>query len=276
MPWFIVDDGFHAHKKTVRAGVGAIGLWTLAGSWSADQLTDGWIPDYVAARLDPDYLDHAHALVRAGLWIEDERDGDKGWFFHEWEQRQQMREDVLAKREAARVRVARARANKKARSQPVRANTTGTPDEVRGLFALPDTYTYTDTEEPSYEGSEDAPDGAPKRRKPERPIPDDFTVTADMREWAAAKHPGIKVDVETPLFIEHAHANDRRQRDWNAAWRKWIGNQAKWNAERAAPSLPASNAPRAIPTDEMCTRHRGKRARNCGECRAERLAGGAR
>ena len=33
MPWFNVDDGFAFHRKAVRAGNAAIGLWTRAGSW---------------------------------------------------------------------------------------------------------------------------------------------------------------------------------------------------------------------------------------------------
>ena len=130
MVWFIVDDGFHSHRKAVRAGADALGLWVLAGSWSADQLTDGWVPDYIAARFDPQYEQHAAALVRAGLWQEGERDSDHGWLFHQWGEFQQSAEKVKQKREEARERMRRVRANKKRTSREVRDGLpTASPNE---------------------------------------------------------------------------------------------------------------------------------------------------
>lgn len=111
MTWFKVDDGLHSHKKAVRAGVPAMGLWVLAGSWCADNLTNGWLPDYIAMRLDPDYEQHAKALVQVGLWVEETRDEEPGWAFHEWNEpgRQPTKDQVLADRSAAADRQKRAR-----------------------------------------------------------------------------------------------------------------------------------------------------------------------
>lgn len=135
MTWFKVDDGLHAHKKAARAGVAAMGLWVLAGSWSADQLTDGFIPDYIASRIDPDYEAHAARLVSAGLWeVAEDSDGDKGWQFHDWddEGRQPTAASVKAKQQEARDRMARLRAARKRNDTPtspeVRANTQRTPE----------------------------------------------------------------------------------------------------------------------------------------------------
>lgn len=105
MPWFKVDDGFHAHRKVAKLGddTDAIALWTLAGSWSANQLTDGWVPDYVVARIDAKhYVRRAAALVRVGLWEPAERDGETGWVFHGWSEpgRQPTSEQVNAERAA--------------------------------------------------------------------------------------------------------------------------------------------------------------------------------
>jgi hypothetical protein len=100
MTWFKVDDGLHSHKKVVRAGVAAMGLWVIAGSWCADNLTDGFIPDYMAARLDPDYAEHAARLVAAGFWTDDEEDGDKGWRFRGWTVYQPSREEAIAERDS--------------------------------------------------------------------------------------------------------------------------------------------------------------------------------
>lgn len=114
MPWFKVDDGFHAHRKVARLGredFDAIALWTVAGSWCADQLTDGWVPEYVAAKLDADYKARAGALVRVGLWEVTERDGEPGWLFHQWSEdgRQPTAEQVKAERTATAERQRRFR-----------------------------------------------------------------------------------------------------------------------------------------------------------------------
>lgn len=137
MPWFMVDDKLHSHKKAVRAGVQAMGLWVLAGSWSADHLTDGFVPDFIAQRIDPDADMHAAELVTAGLWSVAEKGDDNGWAFHEWEGFQPTKEAVEEKRAAARERMARVRGNKKDGSQEVRANKEGTSREVRLTPAQP-------------------------------------------------------------------------------------------------------------------------------------------
>lgn len=100
MTWFRVDDKLHSHKKRMRAGMAAMGLWATAGSWCSDQLTDGFIPDYVCATFDPDWELLAERLVKAGFWEPAEQDGDKGWQFHQWLEQQPSREQVLAQRTA--------------------------------------------------------------------------------------------------------------------------------------------------------------------------------
>lgn len=100
MTWFKVDDGFHGHKKVARAGIPAMGLWIVAATWCADNLTDGFLPDYIAARLDPDYEEHADRLVMVKLWEAAEQDGDKGWLFHDWDVYQPSAEEEKAKRDS--------------------------------------------------------------------------------------------------------------------------------------------------------------------------------
>lgn len=100
MTWFRVDDKIHSHKKRLRAGMAAMGLWTTAGSWCSDHLTDGFVPDYVCATFDPDYELLANRLVQVGFWEPEEYDGDKGWRFHQWLEHQPSREQVLAERAA--------------------------------------------------------------------------------------------------------------------------------------------------------------------------------
>lgn len=49
MPHFAVDERAHGHRKLVRAGNAAVGLWVRLGSYSCDQLSDGLIPGAIAA-----------------------------------------------------------------------------------------------------------------------------------------------------------------------------------------------------------------------------------
>jgi hypothetical protein len=110
VPWFNVDDGFHSHPKAYAAGLEAIGLWTIAGSWSAKHLTNGFISHQTLAKLHPNrnrtWL--VRRLVSAGLW---EEVGDEGWQFHEWNDdgRNPTPEQVKAAKAANRERQQRYR-----------------------------------------------------------------------------------------------------------------------------------------------------------------------
>ncbi|MBM6981203.1 MAG: hypothetical protein I3I97_03010 [Bifidobacterium thermophilum] len=80
--WFKVDDSFFSNPKTAMLSDGATALWLRAGSWSAQQLTDGFIP----ARMVPMFRgsdDSVNELCDAGLWERDEE--LNGYRFHDWE-----------------------------------------------------------------------------------------------------------------------------------------------------------------------------------------------
>ena len=88
IPWFKIDDKHHDHKKTRRALRGAegkrrdasaMGLWELAGSWCADNLTDGFVPTDELYRWDDDWQTLADRLVDAGYWEAEEIDGEDGY-----------------------------------------------------------------------------------------------------------------------------------------------------------------------------------------------------
>ncbi|MGI5418677.1 hypothetical protein [Actinomadura luteofluorescens] len=81
MTWFKVDDRFHSHPKGMAASLAALGLWTVAGSWSSDHLTDGFIPDHVIASLSRGETELAKELCAAGLW----KRSRGGYQFHEWD-----------------------------------------------------------------------------------------------------------------------------------------------------------------------------------------------
>lgn len=110
MVWFKVDDQLAVHPKVVSAGNAAMGLWLRAGAWCGAQLTDGRLPAAMVRALDGTPAE-AKRLVNAGLWIE----GEDCYHFHDWDDWQPSREQVLSERAAGRERVARSRARAKER-----------------------------------------------------------------------------------------------------------------------------------------------------------------
>jgi hypothetical protein len=93
--WFKVDDSFYAHPKVLATDADALGLWVVAGAWSAAHLTDGFVPDHVLSRLLPDSDKLARKLVTSGMW----RRVRGGHQFHDWGDFQPTSSDVRAMRE---------------------------------------------------------------------------------------------------------------------------------------------------------------------------------
>lgn len=81
-----------------------MGLWVIALSWSAGQLTDGFIPDVMLPALGGRAVD-AKALVQAGLW----EVVDGGWIFHDFADYNPSRKDFEDRQERDRNRKAAAR-----------------------------------------------------------------------------------------------------------------------------------------------------------------------
>lgn len=108
MPWFKTDDAFWRHRKVRKLGrdkVAAAGLWTLAGTWCSDNLTDGFIPREQVETWDPK-LRLAARLVEVKLWHEVEHDGEQGYQYHDWPDYNPTRAKIEAEREAWRAKKA--------------------------------------------------------------------------------------------------------------------------------------------------------------------------
>ena len=116
--WFKVDDSFFSNPKTAMLSDGATALWLRAGSWSAQQLTDGFIP----ARMLPMFRgsdDSVTELCDAGLWERDEeRDGYR---FHDWSDYQPDGEEVDVLRRK-RSEAGKRGANRRWQRKPVAEN----------------------------------------------------------------------------------------------------------------------------------------------------------
>jgi hypothetical protein len=89
--WFKVDDSFYDHPKIFDAPDCAVALWTRAGSWSARNLTDGFVPANLPARLCDDPERAIKELIERGLW----KRTKGGYRFHDWFEYQPSRSDVI-------------------------------------------------------------------------------------------------------------------------------------------------------------------------------------
>ncbi len=140
MTWFKVDDSFYDHPKVFDAPDCAVALWTRAGTWSARNLTEGFVPAGMPARLCDDPDTAIRELVRRGLWsrVKD------GYRFHDWDVYQPSAEAVAAlkqKRAAAGragglARAANQTASKRQASARPDAKQSSTPTRP-GPFLVP-------------------------------------------------------------------------------------------------------------------------------------------
>lgn len=102
---FQVDPDFYDHPKVTGMSDAAFALWVRAGSYSAAKLTDGFVSDNVLAHTLRYERPVADELVERGLW----RRARGGWRFHQWENRNLIKERIEAdlKNDRERKRAAR-------------------------------------------------------------------------------------------------------------------------------------------------------------------------
>lgn len=115
MAWFRVDDSFHTSRKVksipARQRFAAIGLWTIAGSWVSQELTDGFVPDYMIKEwgATPKVV---QALVDSGLW---DREHD-GFTFRSWSEYNPSKARVERDRAASKARMEASRERRRGKS----------------------------------------------------------------------------------------------------------------------------------------------------------------
>ncbi|MFC5993529.1 hypothetical protein ACFQE5_04775 [Pseudonocardia hispaniensis] len=129
MTWFKVDDSFYDHPKMFDAPDAAVALWTRAGSWSARNLQDGFVPAGMPQRLCDDPEKAIEELINRGVW----RRTRGGYQFHDWLHYNPSKDKVLADRakDAEKKRQARAALAQKRRSTRPRGTPPGLPKDSR-------------------------------------------------------------------------------------------------------------------------------------------------
>jgi hypothetical protein len=70
------------------------------------------------------------------------------------------------------------------------------------------------------------------KRTPEHPIPEDWKPSEKHAEIASAK--GLDLGEQAFRFRNHALANDRRQRNWNAAFNTWLSKAVDFAPAKGA------------------------------------------
>lgn len=105
-----------------------------------------------------------------------------------------------------------------------------------------------------------SPTGSPKRKNGTR-LPDDFTVTPPMVEWARDNAPDVDGRVETEKFMDYWRAKpgkDGVKLDWPATWRNWFRTaQQRAETQRATPRRGEFDWDAAMAKAEQMERHLG-------------------
>ncbi|WP_432147917.1 hypothetical protein [Streptomyces sp. bgisy029] len=219
MPYFAVDDKAHSHTKMRRANNAAIGLWTLIGSWVAQQLTDGHVPGEIAKMYGT--TPQMRRLVSAGLWHEHGhtcprcpavRPGD--FYMHDYrESGNPSRAEVEARR------------NKDAEKKRRQRSGYSTPPPPPGQMPF-------DEEPPP--GDEDAPPEETPR-PPRRTAPAMAAIPADWEPSRNDVHAANtartdsgraplnadQVDILTRKFVRRMTEERRTAAEWGGRWRQW-------------------------------------------------------
>lgn len=95
MPWANFDDAYADHPKVMGLSDGAFRLHTSGILYCARYLTDGVVPNGVAARLTPHFKPgHLTELVSTDLWSAE----TDGYHIHDYLQWNRSREQILSER----------------------------------------------------------------------------------------------------------------------------------------------------------------------------------
>lgn len=271
MTWFRIDDSFYDHPKVFDAPDCAVALWTRAGTWAARNLTDGFVPSGMPARLCDDPDTAVRELTRRGLW----KRTTGGFQFHDWSEFQPTAEAVKTLRQqrveagrrggterAARLREAvdNSAVDRRNRSETEnRADGRSRRDESLGASRESATsgFVANAKQVPSKSQASASP-VAKQNATPTRPVPKGRGGTGDLQGDQAVtrareapppdrceKHAGVE---EPPPCGACADARKTRER-WESA-----------DADRRR-------------TQAQCRQHRGQPADRCGLCRSEALGG---
>lgn len=276
MPWFKVDDSFWSHPKLSELSHAAISLWVRAGAYCAQHLTDGRVTAATVTRQLWTGTEAADELAAAGLW--DALDDGSGWQFHDWLEYQPTAAETEQKRAAARERVQRARAKKRATSDAgnadVRANSSVTSGERTAQQSRDSDVTEgarsqdvrsTPNPNPNPMTTDVVIDPPTPRRGEQAKgkgksrgtrLDADWRPDADTVAKIAAELPGLDYQREHAVFVDYwlAQPGQRGVKvDWAATWRNWMRRAAERGSSGQSASQRPTPMQRAQQTMQLAT-----------------------
>lgn len=251
-----IDVNIITHEKAEAAGPEAFGLWCWGMCWAQVHESDGRLPRILVLRALSGRRNVmlAKRLVAVGLWsVED----DGGWTIWNYASKNQTREQIQAKKDAAKKRKEEWKARQ---SGDWNANGTrsGNASEHGPEHPLPPPSQSQPPPPPPPPKEETIGTATPSaepvtkvsRRKPETGCPDSSASSDAVSQWALGwKIPILHADFEH--FLDHHRKSEARWRDWAAAWRTWLRNGPRFGGRGSAPRQPigaAANAAWMNPT----------------------------
>jgi hypothetical protein len=230
MAWFKVDDGFYTSMKFLsiprQHQAQAAGAWLLCGTWSADKMTDGFVPYSVMDmwEFEADVVGH---LVEVGLWDHDEE--RMGIQFHDWCDYQPTRDELMEKRNR-RAEVNSANAKKRWEKSK---NDASVMQEV------------CETDANTMQNDAPVPEPVPEPLevvvvKPTRKteLQPDWKPSSAGYEYAKQRAPGMNADIQAEKFVNYNLTQGRKLGDWEAAWRNWVLKAIEFDPLLAQPLPP--------------------------------------
>lgn len=227
--WFKVDDSFFSNPKTAMLSDGATALWLRSGSWSAQQLTDGFIP----ARMVPMFRgsdDSVRELCDVGLWErDDERDG---YWFHDWSDYQPDGEEVDALRRK-RSEAGKRGANSRWKRKTVDEN--GKNGKTDGKCHGKPMANAWQTDGKSMANSCPVPVPVPDKKEKEEyssfskeTSADEYLETGrpEADRQISGQYPNLDLTDAWGAFMQHHHGETHTVNDWTRLWKGWCQRRA--------------------------------------------------
>ena len=228
--WFKVDDSFFSNPKTAMLSDGATALWLRSGSWSAQQLTGGFIP----ARMVPMFRgsdDSVRELCDVGLWErDDERDG---YWFHDWSDYQPDGEEVDALRRK-RSEAGKRGADRRWKRKTVDEN--GKNGKTDGKCHGKPMANAWQTDGKSMANSCPVPVPVPDKKEKEEysssfskeTTADEYLETGrpEADRQISRQYPNLDLTDAWGAFMQHHHGETRTIADWTRLWKGWCQRRA--------------------------------------------------
>lgn len=266
--WFKVDDSFFSNPKTAMLSDGATALWLRSGSWSAQQLTGGFVP----ARMVPMFRgsdDSVRELCDVGLWErDDERDG---YWFHDWSDYQPDGEEVDALRRK-RSEAGKRGANSRWKRKTVDEN--GKNGKTDGKCHGKPMANAWQTDGKSMANSCPVPVPVPDKKEKEeysssfsKESVKDFGESRECGETdktLAVEYPNLDLESAWLAFADRHQDETRTINDWTRQWKGWCQRRANmsgippskrhkhtWQCEHVLQAL-GRNKETATPDQRAC------------------------